>query len=333
MPANHQRVRPTTADVLARLDELHSAPGVALRVLEITSDPDFDVADVVNCLEHDPPLAALILRSVNSSYYGVSQRINNLPQAVAYLGRRALRQNVLSFGLVTTFVRGAPAELHQQYWKRSLTMAAGARRAAEMAGFGAIDIETAYTAGLLADLGMLVMAQLEPQSYIEVATDTSHMVDLVDLERQVFGFDHRTVGQLLFEKWQMPDELISAVVYHHSYDSKSPLLNQLLLIANLLTEALWTPGGNHIEPLQWLMSTHLQMDVDDLITLAVDTREAVNRGMELFDVRLEDDIDLAAMEQHALNLREQQPQTDALTLNNFVVSFDPYCTSLPALPD
>jgi len=288
--------------LLSRLDKLHSAPTIALRVMQLTRDDDFDLTEVARCLENDPALAASILRLANSSYYGLVDGVTSLPHALAYLGRKSLRLAVLSFALVKTMVNGAPAHFHQTYWKRSLTMGAAARQCAMLINSPEVDKDTAFAAGLLSDLGMLVLAQLETKRYIELSAEPDHLIDLVMREREVLGFDHMAVGARLLVRWEMPPELIEAVANHHTYLPVSPKLNHVLLVANLMTEALWTPASPYMQPLQLVISGQLNMDVDDIITLAVETKAAVLETMEIFGVTVQGDIDLDAMEEQAREL-------------------------------
>jgi len=178
-------------------------------------------------------------------------------------------------------------------------MAAAARKCAEIVGNRNAEAETAFAAGLLADLGMLVMFQLETEKYVELPFESDHLVELVKQEREVFGFDHLAVSQRLLTKWRLPAELIEAVANHHTYLPASAPLNHILLVANLLAEVLWMPHSPYMQPLQQVLSRQLGMEVDDLITLAVECKEAVLQSMEIFDVHLEGDIDLEALEQQA----------------------------------
>jgi len=301
-------------ELLSRLDKLHSSPVVALQVMELTKDPDFEMEAVSKCLDHDPALAASILRLVNSSYYGLSEPVLKLPHAVIYLGRRPLRLAVLSFGLVKTLVSGAPAQFHQAYWKRSLTMAAAARKCAEMSDDPEADPDTAFAAGLLADLGMLVLAQLETERYIEIAEEPDHTMELVKLEREAFDFDHLLVGQRLLAKWQLPAMLVDAVAAHHTYLPISPTLNHILLAANLMTEVLWNPASIYMQPLQQILHRRHGLDVDELITLATETETSIKESMDIFGVTLEGEIDLDAVEQQA---REQFAEA-ALDTDDFL---------------
>jgi len=289
-------------EFLNRLDKLHSSPTIALRVMEITRNPEFEMRSVVECLELDPALSASILRLVNSSYYGLADEVCNVRHALTYLGRRSLRLAVLSFGLVKTLVDGAPAKFHQYYWKRSLTMAAAARECAKLVRGQQVDADTAFTTGLIADIGMLAFAQLETDPYVEIAGEPDHTVSLPKLERGEFGFDHMAVSQRLMTRWELPEDLVDAVGSHHTYLPISAPLNHVALVANLIAEVIWTPACPYMQPLQQVMNRQLGLGIDDLISLVIDTRAAVEENAAIFGVSLQEEIDVDAVEQQA---REQ----------------------------
>lgn len=301
--STEELMQPDSLDeFLNRLDKLHSSPTVALRVMEITRDPDFEMEAVAECLELDPALSASILRLVNSSYYGLVDDVTNLRHALTYLGRRSLRLAVLSFGLVKTLVSGAPAQFHQQYWKRSLTMAAAARECARMLKDRSVDPDTAFATGLIADIGMLAMSQLETEAYIEIATEPDHTIDLVQREREVFGFDHMEVSRRLMMRWQLPPELIDAVGNHHTYLPVSAPLNHVALVANLIAEVIWTPICPYMQPLQQVLVRKLDLGIDDLITLVLATKTSIEESSDIFGVQLPGEIDLEAVEVQAREL-------------------------------
>jgi hypothetical protein len=239
---------------------------------------------------------------VNSSYYGVPRKITGLSHALNYLGRRSVRLAVLSFGLVKVLVSGAPGRLHQLYWKRSLTMAAAARRCAMLSDDPEAHPDTAFTAGLLADLGMLALAQMETEKYLEICQEPDHTMRQVQMEREAFGFDHMAVGGRLLQRWNLSQEMVDAVANHHVYLPMCPELNHTLLVANLLTDVLWNPASPYMKPLQFILKSRFGMDVDQLITLANDTKRAVKESMVIFGVNLKVNIDVDAIEAEA---REQ----------------------------
>ena len=303
---------------LLKLDKLHSSPQIALRVMEIMRQDDYDMIDVAECLENDPALTASILRLVNSSYYGTIQPITSLSHALNYLGRRSVRLAVLSFGLVKSMVSGTPAKLHQEYWRRSLTMAAAARRSASLASDGSIDPDTAFTTGLLADIGILAQSQLHPKRYAEIAEEPDHTTRQVQLERQIFGYDHMALGERLLHRWRLPEEMIQAVGNHHLYLPMCPELNHHLVVATLLTDVLWNPASHYMQPLRYILQSRLKLGVDELITLAQDTKQAVQESMVIFGVNLKLTIDVEAIEAEA---REQFARA-AMDEDTFLGGFD-----------
>ncbi len=318
LPSQDESLDLEIDQALSKLDKLHSSPLVALRVMELTRKDEFEMVDVAECLENDPALTASILRLVNSSYYGLPRKITSLSHALNYLGRRSVRLAVLSFGLVKMLVSGAPGKLHQLYWKRSLTMAAAARRCAVLSNDPEAHPDTAFTAGLLADLGMLALAQMETEKYLEICQEPDHTMRQVELERETFGFDHMAVGGRLLARWNLSEEMVQAVANHHVYLPMCSELNHTLLVANLLTDVLWNPASHYMQPLQYVLKSRFDMGVDDFITLAEDTKKAVKESMVIFGVSLRVNIDVEAIEAEA----REQFKLAAVDEETFLSEFD-----------
>jgi putative nucleotidyltransferase with HDIG domain len=297
---SHQAI----AQLLQRLEKLHSSPAVALRVLEITRDPDFDPMEVKACLERDPSLAATVLRLVNSSYYSLPLKVTEIQRAIAYLGRRSLRLTILGFGLTKALAEGCPKAIHQQYWRRSITLAVAARKLAERTSDRGVNPDAAFAAGLLADLGMLVLAQLEPSKYLPLCESDDHVVTQLVNEREVFGFTHVDVGVQLLKSWQLPEEMIEAVEHHHKSPVDAQPLSHVLKAANLLSEVLWTADSPHMRLLLPLLKTRFDLGVDDLIELATACKKDVEDSVEIFQMRFDDQIDLDTLQHEARALYE-----------------------------
>lgn len=290
--------------LLRRLEKLHSSPAVALRILEIMRDPDFDYSEVTACLERDPSLTAAVLRLVNSSYYSLPNKVTEIQRAIAYLGHRSLRLTVLGFGLTKALAHGCPKAIHQQYWRRSLTLAVAARKLALRKADPAVSPDAAFAAGLLADLGMLVLAQLETEKYLPVCDADDHVVTQLVMEREIFGFTHVEVGTRLMQGWALPVELIEAVSHHHKSPVDAQPLSHVLKAANLLAEVLWTADSPHMRLLLPLLKTRFDLGVDDLIALATECKRSVEESVTIFQVRLDDEIDVEALQREAYSLYE-----------------------------
>jgi HD-like signal output (HDOD) protein len=282
--------------LLERVDRLHSAPTVALRIIEILRDPEFDIDEIVKCLEHDPALASSILRLVNSSYYGLAQSVSSIQQAVVYLGPRALRLTVISFGIVKNLTRNAPGRLYSLYWRRSLTMACAARLCAKRSK---ADGDEAFVAGLLADLGMLLLAQAHTGEYVRLAIANQELGKLIEVEQSCYGFDHADVTARLLERWQLPEEIAQATANHHQLHRYGKPLTQLVYLANLFAEVLWTPRSPHMQALKILLSESIGCDTDALIDLALRCRQAVNESARFFRVHLAGTIDVDAVQRES----------------------------------
>ena len=181
-------------------------------------------------------------------------------------------------------------------------MAAAARESAKLMEDHQVDSDTAFATGLIADLGMLVMAQLESDRYVAIAEEPDHTIELPKREREVFGFDHPAVSQRLMTRWQLPERLVEAVANHHTYLPISPPLNHVALVANLVTEVIWTPACPYMQPLQQVLCRQLGLGIDDLISLVIATKASIDEASEIFAVHLQGEIDLEAVEQLA---REQ----------------------------
>ncbi len=176
-------------------------------------DVDYDGREVVACLENDPALAVKILRTINSSRYGLRREVTNLRQAVALLGQRALRLVAMTFSLVDGLSRGAAGQLCQDYWRRSITMATLSSRLAKLKG--KLDHNDAYSAGLLADLGVLILAQVKQDEYVDLVQSVSHGPELIRAEQEKYGFTHAELGAQLLTRWGFPESLMEAARLHH----------------------------------------------------------------------------------------------------------------------
>ena len=291
-------------DLLDEIDALHSYPPVLQQILALTRDEDFDIRRVVDCVQHEPAIAASLLRFANSSHFGLINKVANVQHALVYLGRRTLRLAVLNFGLADRLMKSTPASLFEHYWRHALTMACAARRCVnEVNG----DDDTAYSAGLFADLGVLVFAQVEPSAYPPIYLGCNHGIDLVDAERRTFGFDHTTVTARLLSRWNFPANVVEATANHESYSPDRNILDQAVHTASLLAEAFWNsgiraPSSMEMHHLRRVLQDEFDIDVDGLISLAESCRTEFRECAELFRVRVAGDIDAAAICREARQL-------------------------------
>lgn len=307
MPIPAQSSREAIDRLLERMDELHSSPAVACQVLDLLKDPEFQIQEIATHLEADPALAASILRLVNSSCLGLPRKIASLQQAVTYIGARSLRLAVLSFGLVDQLTRGTPLLVCRDYWRRALTMASAASQLCAKSKQTPPD--EAYSAGLLADIGVLVFAQVETERYVAMYDELGHSRELVKAERRNFGFSHAVLGGVLLSRWNLPKQLTLAVARHD--DGRRPaktLVGRAVAAADMLADALWAPQTPRLPEAQAFLAVNFGLDIDGFISLAVACKAGIAQNAELFRVELTGSIDCDELKAQAL----KQFKTEAM---------------------
>ncbi len=237
--------------MIRQIDRLHSGTGVAQKILGLVRDPEFDLGAVAECLEHDPALSARILGVVNSSRYGLVHKIGSIRYAAAFLGRRSLQLVTLSFSLIDGFARGPYRQMYLDYWKRALTMATVAQRIVARAngrangGANGLCADEAYAAGLVADIGVLALAQVVGEPYVRLYLKHAHGPELVAVETHTLGFNHAELGARLLERWGLPGPVISAVAGHHLTPIGGDPIESVVHAGWLMSEALWSPNSPH----------------------------------------------------------------------------------------
>lgn len=198
-------------DVLAaRAGELYSLPAVAVEVLELTASPAVDARQVKECIERDPALTIKILKVVNSSLFGLSKQVCDLNQALALLGMKPLKLLVLGFSLPDSLFARLAGDVLARYWERTLVKAIAARDICDKRG--ARNGDEAFIAGLLQDLGLLVLVQQLGRPYVRFLEAVHEQQgNLCQLERLSIGFDHVQLTARLLESWRLPRLIVDAV--------------------------------------------------------------------------------------------------------------------------
>ena len=215
-----------------------SMPAAAARFIEMCmrEEPEFD--DLVDVLSADAGMASEILRLANSPFFGVTQRICSLKQALMLLGLVKVRSLVMGRYLVQAMDKlECPALNHTHFWRRSITCATLAARFSEAGGEELQ--EEAFICGLLADIGVVVLAGAVPDRYETIAREYEplHSDRWVARELHHVGISHATVSALILHDWQLPAAIVEAVRCHHDNLHVSPEKQRTNRIACLVGAA------------------------------------------------------------------------------------------------
>lgn len=222
---------------------LPSLPAVALQVLELTRDEAVKLQDIARVVQNDQALSAKILKTVNSTFYGLSRPCPTVARALTYLGLNTVKSLVLGFSLVDWMSSENDGLDLQDYWRRSVFSAAAARRIGLTTR--CCDPDEAFMAALMQDVGMPAIYDAAPEQYHQViAQIAENHADLEAKEKEAFGFTHADAGAALARKWRLPAQIIEPIRFHHRPDDADDAHQCLVravalsfLIASALTAA------------------------------------------------------------------------------------------------
>jgi HD-like signal output (HDOD) protein len=188
---------------IGQVDTLPSLPSVYQRILACLREPEPDIAEVGRIIGADMVMTAMILKLANSAFFGAGKSFKTAQRAVSFLGLDTIAGLVLGHSLFKEFAAAELGGLNlEQLWQHSLLAAAGARALALHEGWGTARAEEAFLAGVLHDLGKLVLAtRPDPSADISIEVPTS---------------DHAEAGAYLLGLWGFPDPLIEAIAFHHT---------------------------------------------------------------------------------------------------------------------
>ena len=225
--------------ILKENKELSSLPQVVVEVIRITNDPDASVADLASVIKKDPTLTAKLLRIVNSPYYCPAQEITTVHQAVVTVGLRTVTAVALATSIYDKFNSLKTSIDRKKFWRHSLEVALTSRMIAKETGYKVP--EEAFVAGLLHDIGSLVLEASFPEEFARVCKLTESGVRMIPIEERSWGTNHARVGQFLLNQWRLPQVLADAVGNHHVLlkeepQSTQPALNQIVNLANLISK-------------------------------------------------------------------------------------------------
>lgn len=218
-------------ELILKTCEIPSVPMVAMKVLKLVNDPNTDLDTLQDAIIADQALAARVLRVANSAYYGSRRNIDTVSDAIVMTGFQTIKNIVLA--AATKDVYKKFGLLEQKLWEHSIGVSvASAILAREVGGISA---EEATVAGLLHDVGKVVMNNSQPERF-SMLTEMIYndRVTFSQREKDVFGFGHAEVGGLFAQRWEFPDSLCDVIRRHH-YESYDDLMDMEPQKRNLCT--------------------------------------------------------------------------------------------------
>lgn len=225
------------APLIGGINNLPTPPIVFSQIQKVLSDPNTSAYEIGSILQEDPAITAKVLKLTNSAYYGLSQTVESVRQAVVIVGLEAIKNLVLSASMFKAFSSDQiDREFQDYFWRHSLATAFGARLLGRtLKSRQTFDAESGFSAGLLHDIGKMVISvyMIEQARQIKDLKAKNPKRPDREIEEEILGYDHTHIGALLAEHWKLPAKLIEAIKFHHFPQLRENEDNNLPFLVNM----------------------------------------------------------------------------------------------------
>jgi len=216
-------------EIVKNIKNLPPLPPVVQKLLKVVEDMNTSAKDVADVMSADQGMTSKVLKLVNSAFYGLPGKVSTISRAVIILGNVAVRNLALAFASFDALKGLGGERVQERFWNHALACAIGARELAPRLKYH--EAEEAFIAGLLHDLGHLILITYLPGEYSAVYSTVDP--NFLGREELRMGTTHTEVGNLLLKHWQVPDSLCRVVRLHHADNlgdpEKEPLLSSVML--------------------------------------------------------------------------------------------------------
>ncbi|MFP4499874.1 MAG: HDOD domain-containing protein [Candidatus Hydrogenedentota bacterium] len=267
---------------IADLSNLPTLPAVVKILTSMVEDENVSAGDIGTVLQRDQVLSAKILRLVNSPVYGFPGRISSVTHALVLLGFNVVKGLVLGTAVFDTLGKDA-----RGLWEHSLGTAVLSRRLARE--LDRRETEEIMVAGLLHDLGKVVLSFLAPEEFrraCELAA--ARRCHIAQAEREVFGVDHTRVGMWVAASWHLPARLSEALAYHHKPGRAKRFTDAAAVVhlADILARGMdyGYPGDPTMPPLDHEAYQTLGITFEQLDRVLIDAERDFATGVDLLNL-------------------------------------------------
>lgn len=235
-------MHPILEEILVDIERLEPFPDVAIRVLELSLQEETGPNELVDIIKTDAGTTAKVLKLANSALQGLRVTITSIEQAGVQIGAKALVGLVMTSASQSYFMGmgSSTPRSNRSLWEESVANAIASRLVAKMDG--SPDPDTAYTVGLLQNVGHILLDRFLVRERDEILGRVDTGMKLLAAERHVLGMNHAQIGARMARKWNFPAVLVDAILHHHA-PHLSVLDPRLCAAANLGEALTWHALG------------------------------------------------------------------------------------------
>lgn len=224
---------------LGIIQNLPTLPKIVFELEKVINNPEKGSSAASAIIQDDPAMMFRILKVVNSAYYGLPNKIDNIRQAVTLLGMEAVKRLALTTAVFSTFLtrEGRKDFNREEFWRHSISTSVAMQALHDAVAprlKQRVTSEALHLAGLTHDIGKIIYEQHFHVDFIEaiqLAEDRS--IPLCQAESEVMGIDHAELGAWLGRKWNLPDQIVSAIRWHHAPTKVDPQHHDITHIAHI----------------------------------------------------------------------------------------------------
>jgi len=275
-------------ELVEHCTSLVSLPKVYLQVKKVIDNPNATMADLSRAISVDPGMTAMVLKLVNSVFYGMPRKVETISRAVGILGMQPLHDLVLAVSVTKSFSGISQQVMNMQtFWASSFFSGLAARELARKCLL--VDSERMFVEGLLRDLGHLLLYQHLPEQAEEAMQTSANTGEPIHMaEQRLIGFDYTQVGKALIDAWQLPINMGEAI-RHQTNPSGTPdypFEAALLNIAGALTECFQSPHDGHsdwkslVAPESWPLT---ELEEDGITNCMLEAGKQLSTMLDLME--------------------------------------------------
>jgi len=278
---------PTAKGLLNKFSTAKTLPYITIQLTKLISDENSTMQDFENMIKMDPTLVLRILRSANSPYYGLRQKVNSISRAIVIIGINNLRNMIVTEGLKEIFKdkKGKNAFSRNRLWLHCAAVSICSQMIVErIFGFNG---EDAFLCGILHDIGMIVEDQTAPDLFYEACNSYDENTKLItDHEKEIIGTDHCEIGYLLAKQWQLPIEVQEGIQHHHKtldHVAPSSLTGVIQQAEYIVSQLDYTaiPGMKAVLSLP--LAKHIRNNVKEYKALVRDLPNEMSKAKDLYE--------------------------------------------------
>lgn len=240
---------PETHKLIAFVETMPAFPKSVQQVVQLASQIDAPAKEIVRVIECDPVMTVKILKAINSSFYGLPNKITSVQRAVVHIGLNTIKNLALGVAAIGMLNPHNKAGFDtSSFLLHSLTTAAISKMLAERLGLPPSECSDCFVAGLLHDFGKVVLAEFMPAEF-NLALEKSQVqqLPLHHTELEFIGLNHAQAGRILAEKWGLSEQMIDAIAHHHKRNDSHNILRDCVFAANQISKHLqFGDSGNPV---------------------------------------------------------------------------------------